>query len=73
MSSIMSLWDEQAWEAERVRADMSWLIPFEDNTLEHKTEIVFEYIPSQSGYSPDDWAWEEKIHLNLCRQLAGGN
>ncbi|WP_421991679.1 hypothetical protein [Roseococcus sp.] len=48
--------------------DGGWLHPFEDNLLEIKLIITDEYIP----YGEEE-PWLEECHLNLCRQLAGGN
>ena len=48
--------------------DVGWKVPFEDNTLQDQLEIVEEYLP--------DWDKQEssdRIHLALCRRIAGGN
>lgn len=66
-----TLTDAQIWEAEMERADSSWMTPFEDNTLEHKQEIIEEFLDPR--YTLDTVIDMDADHLDYCRQLAGGN
>lgn len=53
--------------------DGAWLHPFENNLLETKFQIVKEVIMYDCFDEGNDEKWADDQHLDLCRQLAGGN